>query len=125
MYVYLDNFAGADKDVSTTCCLLTTLLMCLGLEVTSAKCLTPRQEITWVGVEFNTLKMTLKIAQQKVDETLGKELITYQEFDSLMGKLFHMIKCSPQTRPFLNHLLACHRWAEVKEAHLFIDGSVR
>lgn len=97
MYVYLDNFAGADKDVSTTCCLLTTLLMCLGLEVTSAKCLTPRQEITWVGVEFNTLKMTLKIAQQKVDETLGKELITYQEFDSLMGKLVHMIKCSPQT----------------------------
>jgi len=121
--VFLDDFAGSETTEleawDTYMSLLKTLLS-LGLEVAPDKCVPPTQSLTWIGVTYDTNALTMRIDPIKVEQTLAEveEILTTPralskvELASLIGKLFHSIKCAKPARAFLNTLLEDARTAE-------------
>ena len=91
---------------------LIEFLFSLELDLSYDKCLDPRTELTWIGVTFNTVNLTMKICEQKVEEVCDiiKSWLKFnvkrtgKEIDSLVGKLFRVIKCGKPARPFLCRL---------------------
>ena len=115
VFVYIDDYCGAEansEDAWRSYRGLTELLMSLGLYLSYEKCYSPRTTLVWIGVEFNTLNMTMQIDPKKVAEVHALVFSwldcdvswTEKELDSLVGKLFHVIKCARSARPYLCHL---------------------
>ena len=71
VFVYIDDYCGAEansEDAWRSYRGLTELLMSLGLYLSYEKCYSPRTTLVWIGVEFNTLNMTMQIDPKKVAE---------------------------------------------------------
>ena len=84
----------------------------LGLQVAPAKCQAPSTEMEWIGVNYNTVDMTMQIAPTKVTEAAGmcraflaSISMTRHEMQSFMGKVLHTTKCTTAARRFTNRLL--------------------
>ena len=91
---------------------LLDLMAQLGLEAAPEKCEGPTTIITWIGVVFDTLQLTMAIDASKVEEarTFCLELLTtnsipIKKYQSFLGKLFHATKCTTGARTFFNRLL--------------------
>ena len=91
---------------------LLDLMAQLGLEAAPDKCEGPTIIIIWIGVVFDTLKLTMAIDPSKVEEArsfclelLVTNSITVKKFHSFLGKLFHATKCTTRARTFFNRLL--------------------
>ena len=91
---------------------LLELMAQLGLDAVQDKCEGPTTVIIWIGVVFDTLRLTMAINPSKVEEArtfcmevLATNSITVKKFQSFLGKLFRAIKCSTGARTFFNHLL--------------------
>ena len=71
VFVYIYDYCGAmgnSEDAWRSYRGLTELLMSLGLDLSYEKCYSPRTTLAWIGVELNTLNMTMRIDPKKVAE---------------------------------------------------------
>ena len=84
----------------------------LGLDAAQDKCEGPTTLITWIGVVFDTIRLTMAIDPAIVEEArlfcldlLTTGSIPVRRFQKFLDKLFHATKCTTGSRTFFNRLL--------------------
>ena len=111
---YIDDTIGAalPQDAWQHYQHLLDLMSQLGLDAAQDKCEGPTTLITWTGVLFDTLRLTMAIDPAKVEEAclfcldlLSTSSIPVRKFQKFLGKLFHTTKCTTGARTFFNRLL--------------------
>lgn len=95
------------------------LLADLGLPEAIDKVQHPDTSVTWLGVNIDSVAMTLSIPQQKLREVqiavknaLKCKAITKKHLQSLLGRLLHVAKCIKPARLFVSRLLEALRNAK-------------
>ena len=91
---------------------LLSLLQDLGLEVSQSKLVVPHSEVTCLGIIVNTIKSTISIAVDKLQEIhnmctqwTSKSTCTKRQLQSLLVSLLYITKCVRPARFFLNKML--------------------
>ena len=111
---YLDDFAGAEHDDEAlqSYNILRNTIANYGLELSSDKCRPPSHEMTFLGILANTLKMTLEIPGEKLQEIIvllnewtRKLFVNIKQVQSLVGKLNFVAKCVKPARLFISRML--------------------
>ena len=112
---YSDNFGGVQSDplqAQRSFVGLGNLLADLGLDEASSKAVPPTTEMVFLGVLFNTEKMTMsvpvdKLAELKaeIDSWTRKTTISKRNLQSLLGRLFWVAKVVRYSRIFMGRLL--------------------
>ena len=113
---YSDDLGGVEKTLDRALSAyhkLNWLLSDLGLEESVKKAEPPTTCITYLGVQFDSVKMTMSVPPEKVTEIkaeiglwVRKTAITRRDLQSLLGKLFWVAKVVMHARPFMGRLLA-------------------
>ena len=111
---YLDDLAGAERKENAIFaynCLGTVLQKC-GFEESVEKASPPSEIMSFLGVLFNTLTMTMEITPERLIEIssllelwLHKENATLKQVQSLLGKLNFIAACVKPSRIFVSRLL--------------------
>ena len=111
---YIDDTIGAalPQDAWPHYQHLLDLMSQLGLDAAQDKCEGPTTLITWIGVLFDTLRLTMAIDPTKVEEArlfclelLSISSIPVRNFQKFLGKLFQATKCTTRARTFFNLLI--------------------
>ena len=104
---YIDDTIGAALPHSawTHYHHLLDLMAQLGLDTAPDKCEGPTTIITWIGVVFDTIHLTMAIDPAKVEEArlfcrklLSTGSIPVRKFQKFLAKLFHATKCTAGAR---------------------------
>ena len=113
---YSDDLGGVEKTNERALAAynkLSWLLADLGLDESVKKAEPPTTCITYLGVQFDSMKMTMSVPPEKITETkaeiglwVRKTTITRKNLQSLLGKLFWVAKVVMHSRPFMGRLLA-------------------
>ena len=89
------------------------LLVDLGLEESHKKAEPPTTRITFLGVQFDSMTMTMSVPPAKLSELkaeirlwIRRTTICKKELQSLLGKMFWVAKCVKYARVFMGRLLA-------------------
>ena len=133
---YPDDFLLLGPPRSDECqqALLTTLATCheLGVIVASEKLEGPTTCLTFLGIEFNSLSMALKLLEgqmaslkSRLDSITGAKCIRdLHLLQSLIGRLVHACQVLPLGKAFLNHLF--HLAGSMHPGHIQrLDSLVR
>ena len=100
---YIDDTIGAalPQDAWPHYHHLLDLMSQLGLDAAQVKCEGPTTRITWIGVLFDTIRLTMAIDPAKVEEArlfcldlMSASSIPVKKFQKFLGKLFHATKCT-------------------------------
>ena len=112
---YVDDLGGVEKTkkrATTAYTKLNSLLYDLGLNESLKKAEPPTTCITYLGVQFDSAKMTMSVPPDKITEIKAeigiwarKTTITKKDLQSLLGKLFWVAKVVNHARPFMGRLL--------------------
>ena len=113
---YIDDFLTVDAPDSTECGqnLSRIIATChkLGVPLATEKIEGPATTLTFLGIEFNTIHMTIQLPpdklshlQNKVAGWLGKRAATKREMLSLIGELAYACKVVRHGRTFLRRLI--------------------
>ena len=111
---YVDDFVSAElKDVIwRSYNYLTELLDKLHIETSPEKRIPPTTRLEFLGITFDTIKMTMEISQEKLAEIKNKldgwmfrTKARRREVESLIGKLQFLAKCIKAGRIFLSRLI--------------------
>ena len=112
---YVDDLGGVEKAklrAEEAFKMLGWLLDDLGLEESKDKAEAPTQKITYLGVQFDSVSMTMSVPPDKLTEIkseirlwLRRTTITKKELQSLLGKLFWVAKVVMHSRAFMGRLL--------------------
>ena len=111
---YIDDTAGAAIPVEAVghYVALTDTMSELGLDAAPAKCTPPTTCLTWIGVTYDSVAMTMSIDIERVREALeschklfSATRVTLHQMQKMLGKLFHASKCTPTARVFMSRLL--------------------
>lgn len=133
--VYLDDFICIEDD-KITCqlafnCLL-KLLRGLGLRINWQKVVDPCQCLTYLGIEIDTVKGTLRLDQCKARNlhdllvAYGKKTrITKKELQSLAGRLCWAVCVHPWLKPFLASLFQAIAMLALPSHKLKISRTMR
>ena len=118
---YLDDFGGAERDRPTAGKALTTLqgiMGELGLCEAQHKVCLPAQVMPWLGIDFDSVAMTMTIPPAKMIEVgqitqqwQGRRAASQKEMQQLLGLLQFVASVSPPARIFTNRMLECLREA--------------
>ena len=118
---YVDDFGGVEETLiraNEAFEALGVLLDDLGLQESIKKAVSPRQEITYLGVLFNTITMEMSVPPEKLSEVKEeirrwsrKTTISKRDLQSLLGKLFWVSKVIRYARAFMGRLLGLLRSA--------------
>ena len=109
--VYMDDFAGCETGPRATEAFeaLGELLKTLGIEESREKACPPSTTMTFLGVEFDTKMMSMRIDKYKLQEitTLSrtwarKTVASKQELQSVLGKLMWVSKVVRCSRCFVS-----------------------
>ena len=91
---------------------LAWLLDDLGLQESKKKAVPPTTEITYLGVQFNSVTMQMSVPPEKMAEVkaeinrwVRKSTISKKELQSLLGKLFWVARVVKYARAFMSRLL--------------------
>ena len=113
---YSDDLGGVEKTMDRAMASyqkLSWLLADLGLDESVKKAEPPTTCITYLGVQFDSVMMTMSVPPEKVTEIkaeiglwVRKTTITRRDLQSLLGKLFWIGKVVMHARPFMGRLLA-------------------
>ena len=113
---YVDDLGGVEstKEKATESFeKMNWLLSDLGLNESLKKAEPPNTKITYLGVQFDSLKMTMSVPPEKITEIkseiglwVKKTTISKKDLQSLLGKLFWVAKVVRNARPFMGRLLA-------------------
>ena len=84
----------------------------LGMVQAESKVCRPAQAMVWLGIQFNTLDMSMAIPKTKLAEVMecviawgDKRRATRKEMQSLLGLLNFVASVAPPTRLFTNRML--------------------
>ena len=112
---YVDDLGGVEstkKRASSAFKALGLLLEDLGLAESTDKAEAPTTCITYLGVEFDSLAMEMRVPAAKLEEVkseirmwLRRTTITKKELQSLLGKLFWVGRVVKHSRVFLGRML--------------------
>ena len=112
---YVDDLGGVEKSKARARDAfgsLGCLLEDLGLAESENKAVPPTTKITYLGVEFDSVEMTMSVPPDKITEIkadIGKwvrrTVVTKKELQSLLGKLFWVAKVVKYARAFMGRLL--------------------
>ncbi|RLC08583.1 MAG: hypothetical protein DRI57_23700, partial [Deltaproteobacteria bacterium] len=111
---YLDDFAGCSSPqrAEDDFALLGSVLAELGLVEAARKAHSPSTTMEFLGIQFNTIDMTLSITPTRLielrsllDEWRVKKSASKKEIQSLVGKLQFAARCVPAGRLFISRIL--------------------
>jgi len=112
---YLDDFCGVEKEsrVGEAFTHLGKLLDVLGVQEATNKVVYPSTKVAFLGIWFDTEKMTMEVTPERLIEIkgltlvwLGKRTATLKEVQSLVGKVNFVAKCVKPARVFIGRMLA-------------------
>ena len=134
MFAYIDNFIGWKPTLTLALKAFAEnreVLGSLGLQESVDKETVPATTVTWVGVTFNSVNMTMSIPRDKIREVLDEmqawspeTIINLKELQKLLGRIFHATKCCINARLFCNRLLDGLRVA-YRNGHTPITNEMR
>ena len=129
---YLDDFGGAEKTQHRAEGALNTLqgvLRQLGVVEAVNKVCRPAQSMVWLGILFNSVDMTMRIPDQKMDEIKevlseweGRQRATLRDMQRLLGVLQFVASVSPPACIFTNRMLENLRDAPQRGTESFSLG---
>ena len=112
---YVDDFGGVERTLARAQAAfkaLGALLADLGLDESKDKAEQPTTLITFLGVEFDSVAMEMRVPPSKLEELksevrmwLRRTTITKKELQSLLGKLFWVARVVKHSRVFLGRML--------------------
>ena len=112
---YCDDLAGCEKTKDKAVASfhsLGKLFVDLGLAESKDKASAPSTSMVYLGVQFDTIKMTMSVPPEKLQEVRAdleiwrkKTTAVRKNLQSLLGKLFWISKVVKHSRPFLGRLL--------------------
>ncbi|XP_061196003.1 uncharacterized protein LOC133204281 [Saccostrea echinata] len=112
---YLDDFLFCGKELSICKNTLDTFLyLCndLGVPIANEKTVYPTQVLTFLGIEFNTVEMIMRLPLVKIDEIKQKILdimalkkVTLKQLQSLLGLLNFACRVIVPGRAFCRRLI--------------------
>lgn len=113
---YSDDFGGVEEDpvqAQRSFIGLSILLSDLGLAESSSKAVAPTTQMPYLGILFDTTKMTMSVPTEKlaelkaeIDSWARKTTISKRNLQSLLGKLFWVCKVVRFSRVFMGRLLS-------------------
>ena len=129
---YSDDIGGAETTLecaTESSNALATLLVDLGLEESKSKEHRPSTKMPYLGVMFDTKKMTMSVPPEKIAEVREeisvwkkKTTASKKSLQKLLGKLFWVSRCVRHSRPFmarlLNQLKSMHPQQDSKKSKL-------
>ena len=110
---YLDDMASAEswERAQEAFDHLGTVLGKMGLEESTSKACAPSSFMTFLGVQFDTINMTLSVTQERIEEAMAllaeweqKSTVTKKEVQSIVGKLNFMDACVRPGRLFISRI---------------------
>lgn len=128
---YIDDFGGvADPSLAHSCFEKTLeILNELGLKVSKSKCAPPSQEMVFLGKEYNTKLMTVKIPSQKLLEIIeivksfeNRKKCTKRQLQQLVGKLAFAAECVRGGRLFISRMLDTMRKYKFNHYRIYLDS---
>lgn len=112
---YIDDFAGvagAETHAHAGLQSLQYTMQTLGVSEATNKTSYPATKMLWIGFWFDTIKMEVRIPEDKIDEvrTLllqwrGKQKASRKQIQRLLGKLFYISQCCKPARLFVSRML--------------------
>ena len=132
---YSDDYAGA-QDLFDLAMLsfnsLSSLLLELGLEESSEKAVSPSTTMLYLGVEYDTIKMEMRIGQDKCKELKDdlktwyrKTVATKQELQSILGKLMWISRAVRHSRAFINRIISEIKKLTAQKQKITLSQDVR
>ena len=101
---YIDDCGGIAGDHHTATRhfhMLQSQLQCLGLKDAALKAYTQAQAMTWLGLWFDTIEMSVTNPPAMVQDTLrviedwaGKQAANIHQLWALLGKLLYIAQCA-------------------------------
>ena len=131
---YLDDLIGVSppEEGMDGFLYLGQLLKDLGLLESEQKAYPPSTVQTVLGVEIDTVKMTISVTKERLEGTkimlrswLKKMSASKKELQSLIGKLCFISKCVRQSRVFLNRMLSDLRSMSGNQCRVRLSESFR
>ena len=113
--VYIDDFAGAENGEKAWDAFndLGSLLEELGIVESKKKALPPSTKMVFLGVEFDTIQMCMRVGEEKrvevrstIDKWYRRTVATKQELQSLQGQLMWISKVVRFSRCFVTRIIA-------------------
>ena len=112
---YSDDLAGCETSLHRAVAAyeaLGNLLVELGLKESVEKACSPSTSMVYLGIQFDSLKMTMSVPPDKLQEVRGdlemwsrRTTAVRRELQSILGKLFWISKVVRHSRPFMGRLL--------------------
>ena len=112
---YIDDFGGVESAECTAhkaLAALQSIMNALGVQQAVEKICLPAQVMVWLGIEFDSLAMSMTIPKEKMGEIMqylgewgGKLRATRKEIQSLLGLLNFVASVAPPVRLFTNRML--------------------
>ena len=112
---YIDDFGGvetAQPRAQAALSALQDVMHSLGVVQASSKICLPSQFMVWLGIQFDTIAMSMAIPAAKLEEIMvcleewrGKLRATRKEMQSLLGLLNFVASVAPPARLFTNRML--------------------
>ena len=128
--VYIDDFLGvapSHEAATSGFHRLGDIFMELGVKESDHKAISPTTKITWIGVEFDTIDMMIRVPPQKIADTLQLTLqwahrtyATRHQLQQLLGRLFHIAQCVKPARLFVSRMLETLRNSPA-QGHTILD----
>ena len=132
---YIDDFAGAETSeerASQAFHNLAQIFRSAGIAEASDKAVPPCQVMTFLGVGFDTLSMTMFVTEERLAELhdlsflyLNARKITKRQLQSVIGKLMFAAKCVPPARIFINRLLNALRKLQHRSHRIRLDCQMK
>ena len=122
---YLDDLASADtvEKASFSFNTLRAILNKCGIEEAKNKACPPSTVMIFIGILFNTVKMTIEVTPERLQEIkfllntwLNKETACLKEVQSLLGKLNFIAACVRPGRIFISRMLKWLRALHLEES---------
>ena len=132
---YSDDIAGAQDSFDLAMLSfnsLSSLLLELGLEESSEKAVSPSTTMLYLGVEYDTIKMEMRIGQDKCKELKDdlktwyrKTVATKQELQSILGKLMWISRAVRHSRAFINRIISEIKKLTAQKQKITLSQDVR
>ena len=132
--VYMDDFGGCDSFDKAWKAYeaLGKLLVQLGVQESVDKACPPSTKMKFLGIEFDTMSMTMRIDSEKLKEitTISKiwsrkTVATKQELQSVLGKLMWVSKVVRFSRCFVSRIIAILKGLKTQKQKVNLDENVR
>ena len=132
--VYMDDFAGCESGGRAMAAFeaLGKLLVDLGVQESFSKACPPSTRMTFLGVEFDTVSMNMRIDQGKLEEITSlskmwarKTVATKQELQSILGKIMWVSKVVRFSRCFVARIIGVLKGLRSQKQKVTLDNEVR